>query len=93
MARQQSARQKKKDRSTCSDLSMRRGGLEPPQPNGHKALNLACLPNSTTYAWLAHGNYATPQGVSTGKSLLSRSNAEATSFLDILDFIEDLVDV
>jgi hypothetical protein len=23
---------------------MREGGLEPPQPNGHKALNLARLP-------------------------------------------------
>jgi hypothetical protein len=29
---------------------MREGGLEPPQPCGHKALNLARLPSSATRA-------------------------------------------
>ena len=49
--------------------------------------------NSTTYAGLADGNYATLRGVSTGKSLLSVAEAETASFLDIFDLIEDFIDI
>ena len=49
--------------------------------------------NSTTFASSADGNYATHYMVSTGKELLSCSDAEAASFFDVFDFIEDFIDV
>ena len=41
----------------CSGEEMPKGGFEPPRPVRHHPLKMACLPSSTTSAWLDMGPY------------------------------------